>query len=52
MTVSTTTTTNSFSGNGSTVAFAYTFKIFAQGEIIVILRSATGTETVQTVSTH
>ena len=52
MPVSTTTTTNSFSGNGSTVAFAYTFKIFAQGEIIVILRSATGTETVQTVSTH
>ena len=52
MTVSTTTTTNSFSGNGSTTAFAYTFKIFAQGEVIVILRSALGTETVQTVSTH
>jgi hypothetical protein len=52
MTVSTTTTTNSYSGNGSTTGFAFTFKIFAAGEMIVILRSATGTETVQTISTH
>ena len=52
MTVSTTTTTNSYSGNGSTTAFAYTFKIFAQGDIVVILRSAAGVETVQTLTTH
>jgi len=52
MTVSTTTTTNSYSGNASTVAFAYTFKIFATGEMVVILRAATGTETVQTATTH
>ena len=52
MTVSTTTTTNSYSGNGSTTAFAYTFKIFANTEMVVILRSAAGVETVQTLTTH
>ena len=48
MTVSTTTITNSYSGNGSTTAFAYTFPINSTSEITVIERSATGTETVKT----
>ena len=52
MTVSSTTTRVSFSGDGSTTVFAYTFKIFDDDDITVILRSSTGTETVQTKTTH
>jgi hypothetical protein len=52
MTVSTTTTKDSYSGNGSTTVFAYTFKIFDDDDITVILRTtATGNETVQTKTT-
>jgi len=51
MTVSSTTTKVSYSGNGSTTVFAYTFKIFAAAEITVIIRSSTGTETVKTLTT-
>ena len=47
MTVSSTTTKNSYSGNGSTTTFAYGFKIFADADLTVILRSSTGVETVQ-----
>ena len=53
MTVSTTTSKVSYSGNGSTTAFAYTFKVFDEGDLTVILRDdTTGTETVQTITTH
>tara|TARA_R100000234_G_scaffold35972_1_gene21411 strand:+ start:19598 stop:21430 length:1833 start_codon:yes stop_codon:yes gene_type:complete len=52
MTVSSTTTRNSYSGDGSTTTFAYGFKIFADADLTVILRSSTGTETVQTLTTH
>jgi hypothetical protein len=52
MTVSSTTTKVSYSGNGSTTVFAYTFKIFAAAEITVIIRDATGTETVKSLTTH
>ena len=41
MTVSSTTTKVSYSGNGSTTVFAYTFKIFAAAEITVIIIYAT-----------
>ena len=51
MTVSSTTVKNSYSGNGSTV-FAYTFKIFADSDLQVIIRSSTGTETTKTITTH
>ena len=51
MTVSSTTTKNSYSGDGSTTTFAYAFKIFADADLTVILRSAAGTETVQTLTT-
>jgi len=47
MTISTTTIKNSFTGNGSTTAFTYTFPINTTAEILVIERSATGTETVR-----
>ena len=51
MTVSSTTTKVSYAGNGSTTAFAYIFKIFAAAEITVIIRDATRTETVKTLTT-
>ena len=47
MTISTTTIKNSFTGNGSTTAFTYTFPINTTAEILVIERSATGTETIR-----
>jgi hypothetical protein len=53
MTVSSTNTKNSYSGDDSTVVFAYTFKIFDDDDIQVILRNdTTGAETVQTKTTH
>ena len=53
MTVSSTTTKNSYAGDGSTVAFSYTFKIFDEDDIAVILRdNATATETVQSITTN
>jgi hypothetical protein len=53
MTVSSTTTKNSYSGNGSLTVFAYGFKIFDEEDIEVILRNdTTGTETVQTITTN
>ena len=52
MTISSTTVKNSYSGNGSTTAFNYTFKIFADSDLQVIIRSSTGTETVKTITTH
>ena len=53
MTVSSTTKRNSYTGNGSTTTFAYSFKIFDDDDITVILRTtATGAETVQTKTTH
>ena len=53
MTVSTTTIKNSYSGNGSATAFNYTFKIFASAELLVYIRTtATGAETLKTVTTH
>ena len=52
MTVSTTTLKVSNSGNGSTAAFAYTFKVFAQSELKVIIRSSAGVETTKTLTTH
>lgn len=52
MTVSSTTTKNSYSGDGSNTVFAYTFKVFDEDDLTVILRTdATGTETVQTITT-
>ena len=52
MTVSSTTVKNSASGDGSTTGFTYSFKIFADTDLEVIIRSSTGTETVKTLTTH
>tara|TARA_R100001460_G_scaffold10632_1_gene25088 strand:- start:545 stop:2149 length:1605 start_codon:yes stop_codon:yes gene_type:complete len=51
MTISSTTTKNSYSGNGSTTAFNYTFFIPTNTDIEVIVRSSTGTETVKSEGT-
>ena len=53
MTVSSTTTKNSYSGNASTTVFAYGFKIFDDDDITVIIRTdSTGAETTKTKTTH
>ncbi len=52
MTVSSSTNKVSYSGNGSLTTFAYSFKIFDQSDLTVILRAADGTETTQTITTH
>jgi hypothetical protein len=52
MTISSTTVKNSYNGDGSTATFTYTFKIFANSDLQVIIRSALGTETVKTLTTH
>ena len=52
MTISTTVIKNSYSGNGSNDTFAYTFKISADADMQVIIRSATGSETVKNLTTH
>ena len=53
MTVSSATTRNSYSGNGSTDVFAYGFKIFDDDDITVIIRTdSTGAETTKTKTTH
>lgn len=41
-----------YTGNGATVAFAYDFRIEANTELRVILRSVGGVDTVQTLTTH
>ena len=52
MTISTTTIKNSYSGNGSTSVFNYTFKITDDDHIQVIIRSASGSESVKTKNSH
>ena len=52
MTISTTIIKNSYSGNGSTTAFTYNFKITAATEIEVIVKTnATGAESVRSIGT-
>ena len=51
MTISSTTTKSSGSGNGTQHSFAYGFKIFANGDLTVLVRSSTGTETVKVLDT-
>ena len=52
MTISTTTIKNSYSGNGSTTVFPYSFKIATTADIQVIIRSSAGVETVKSLTTH
>ena len=52
MTVSSSTTKNSYSGDASTTTFAYGFKIFTSSDIKVYIRSSAGVETLKTLDTH
>jgi hypothetical protein len=52
MTVSSSINRVSYAGNGSTTVFPYTYKIFEQDDLTVILRAANGTETVQTITSQ
>jgi hypothetical protein len=52
MTISSTTVKNSYSGNGTLDTFNYTFKVFADADLQVIIRDANATETVKTLTTH
>jgi len=49
MTVSSSVNRVSYAGNGSTTVFPYTYKIFDEDDLTVILRAANGTETVKTI---
>jgi len=51
MTISTTTIKNSYSGDGSTTAFTYTFKITDEDHIEVLTRASDGTEVTKTITT-
>ena len=52
MTVSSIKNTNTYTGNGTQHSFDYEYKIFASGDVEVIVRSTTGTETVKQLNTH
>jgi len=52
MTISSTTVKNSYSGNGTLDTFNYTFKVFADADLQVIIRDASATETVKNLTTH
>jgi len=50
MTVSSSNNRVSYAGNGSTTVFPYTYKIFDEDDLTVILRATDDTETVQTIT--
>jgi hypothetical protein len=52
MTVSSTTTKASLSGDGTQHSFAYGFKIFADADLEVYIRDSSGNETLKTINTH
>ena len=52
MTISSTVVRQLTAGDGSTTNFTYPFKIFADSDLKVIIRSSTGTETTKTITTH
>lgn len=52
MTVSSTTTKASYSGNGSTTVFAVPFYFLQNADLLVILRSSAGVETTQVLGTN
>ena len=52
MTVSTTSISKATSGNGSATSFPYDYKILEASDLQVIIRSATGAETIKATSTY
>jgi len=52
MVVSTTISRVEYSGNASTTVFAYTFRIFADGDLKVYIVDSAGAATLKTITTH
>jgi hypothetical protein len=52
MTISTTTSKNTYAGDGATTVFAYTFRILDQAHIKVELKDTDGVITTKTITTH
>jgi hypothetical protein len=52
MTISTTDSSISYSGNGVTLAFAVPFRFLVNGDIVAVLRSTAGVETTQILDTN
>lgn len=52
MTLSTTTTRVQYDGNGSTKAFSVPYKFLSDSDLVVVLTSAAGVDTTQTITTH
>lgn len=52
MTISTTASRISYNGNGATVAFSFPYRFLANGDLVVVLRSATGSESILLLGTH
>lgn len=52
MTISTTASRISYNGNGVTVAFSFPYRFLANRDIVVVLRSSTGAESILLLDTH
>lgn len=52
MTISTTASRISYNGNGVTTVFSFPYRFLANGDLVVVEVSATGVETVKTITTH
>lgn len=52
MTISTTASRISYNGNGATVAFSFPYRFLANRDIVVVLRSSTGSESILLLGTH
>lgn len=53
MSLSSTTDRVTYSGNGSTTAFAFGYKFFADADLVVVVKTnSTGAETTKTITTH
>ena len=52
MTVSSSTSKVSYSGDDATTVFPYTFKVFDEDDLTVVIRKADGTEETKTITTH
>lgn len=51
MTITTTSNSDQYAGNGSTATFAFNYPITAEGDLIVVLTDSTGVDTTQTLTT-
>jgi hypothetical protein len=52
MTISTTASRISYNGNGVTVAFSFPYRFLADRDVVVVLRSSTGVESILLLGTH